>query len=117
MSGRNMLSLAPPYEVEDVLKRLGGNLRTARLRRNLTIEEVAGRIGTGPRAVMNAERGMPTARMATYGALLWVYGLLSGMDGVADPEKDTHGIRLERMHGRVRARHRNGGRDRLDNDF
>ena len=36
---------------------LGANLRTVRLRRNLTIRDVADKIGTGPRAVANMEKG------------------------------------------------------------
>lgn len=39
---------APPYPVEQTIKRLGVNLRTARLRRNLTIQDVAEKIGAGP---------------------------------------------------------------------
>jgi hypothetical protein len=37
MAARNQLLEAQPYPVEQALKRLGQNLRTARLRRNLTI--------------------------------------------------------------------------------
>ena len=51
MTAKNTLTTAPPYAVEQTLRRLGSNLRTARLRRNLTIEEVAQKIGTGPRPV------------------------------------------------------------------
>ena len=76
MSGRNLLTEAPPYEVEQAIKRLGRDLRTARLRRNLTIEQVANKIGTGPRAVMDAEKGKPTSSIAVYSALLWAYNLL-----------------------------------------
>ena len=41
MTARNKLLAAPPYLVEQTLERLGANLRTARLRRHLTIEDVA----------------------------------------------------------------------------
>lgn len=44
---RGHLLSAPPYEVETALKRLGADLRTARLRRNITLAEVAERIGAG----------------------------------------------------------------------
>jgi hypothetical protein len=47
MTAKNTLIQAPPYPVEQAIKRLGANLRTARLRRNLTIEEVGEKIGTG----------------------------------------------------------------------
>jgi DNA-binding XRE family transcriptional regulator len=57
MAARNKLLAAPPYAVEQALKRLGANLRTARLRRNLTINDMAEKIGTGERAVVDAEKG------------------------------------------------------------
>jgi hypothetical protein len=57
MAARNQLLQAPPYPVEQALTRLGQNLRTARLRRNFTIKEVAAKVGTGPRAIMDAEKG------------------------------------------------------------
>jgi len=46
MARKNTLTTAPPYAVEKALHRLGANLRIARLRRNLTIEDVAEKIGT-----------------------------------------------------------------------
>ena len=55
MTARNKLLTAPPYAVERTLKGLGANLRTARLRRNLTIGEMAEKIGTGERAVGRGE--------------------------------------------------------------
>ena len=57
MVARNQLLQATPYPVEQALKRLGENRRTARIRRLYTIDEVAQKIGTGPRAVMDAEKG------------------------------------------------------------
>ena len=71
MPARNPLSEAPPYAVESALRRLGQDLRTARLRRNLTLDDVAAKIGAGRRAVADAERGKPTTSVATYAALLW----------------------------------------------
>jgi transcriptional regulator with XRE-family HTH domain len=113
MSKMNLLIGAPPYEVEQAVKRLGKNLRTARLRRNLTIEQVAQKIGTGPRAVMDAEKGKPGTGVAVYTALLWTYGLLRPLSDLADPATDTEGLALDQQSGRERAR----TRKRLDNDF
>ena len=56
MSRRNILALSPPYAVEQTIMQLGENLRIARIRRNMTIAQAAERIGTGPRAVMDAEK-------------------------------------------------------------
>jgi len=46
----NTASSTPPFEVEAALKRLGADLRTARLARNLSIEAAAAKIGVGYRA-------------------------------------------------------------------
>src|SRR5438045_355791 len=40
MAARNPLISAPPYAVDQALKRLGANLRMARVRRGLTVDEV-----------------------------------------------------------------------------
>ena len=113
MSRTNTLTQAPPYAVENAIKQLGQNLRTARLRRNLTIEEVAGKIGTGPRPVADAEKGKPTTAMAVYVALLWAYDLLDPWNALADPAGDIEG--LARSERRERAR-RSNSKD-LDDDF
>jgi transcriptional regulator with XRE-family HTH domain len=107
------LTKAPPYPVEEALERLGANLRTARLRRNLTIEAVAEKIGTGVRAVADAEKGRPGTGGAVYFALLWVYDLLSQLETIADPALDAEG--LARLAQRERAS--TPGKGRLNNDF
>jgi len=113
MAATNKLYVAPPHLVETALKGLGTNLRTARIRRKMTIEDVAKRIGTGPRAVMEAEKGKPSTGAAVYLALLWVYGLLAPVEELADPTKDTEGLARGSASERVRAR-KSGA---LDNDF
>ena len=113
MTAKNTLAIAPPYAVEHALKRLGANLRTARLRRNLTIKDVAEKIGTGPRPVSDAEKGKPSTGVAVYVALLWTYNLLYGLDDVADPALDKEGLALS--FRRVRARGQQP--ERLDDDF
>jgi transcriptional regulator with XRE-family HTH domain len=113
MVARNQLLQAPPYPVEQALTRLGENLRTARIRRNFTIEEVAQKIGTGRRAVMDAEKGKASTSIGVYAALLWVYDLLPPLNDVANPAKDELGLTLIAAKEKTRAR-KSGG---LDNDF
>jgi len=98
MTAKNTLIQAPPYAVEKAIKRLGTNLRTARLRRNLTIADVAEKIGTGPRAVSDAEKG----KIST---------LLSPMEELADPALDEEGLNLSLLKERARAK------EGLDNEF
>ena len=113
MAKKNQLLAAPPYPVEQELKQIGTNLRIARLSRNWTIAEIAEKIGTGPRAVLDAEKGKPSTGIVVYMALLWAFDLLDHMESVADPAKDTVGQRLSLSHERSRSRHRGA----LDNDF
>lgn len=113
MSAKNQLTTSPPYSVERALKKLGENLRTARLRRNLTIAEVAEKIGTGPRPISDAERGKPSTGAVVYVALLWAYDLLGQFEEVADPDSDIQGLSLIDTRQRARVNDRN----RLDNDF
>ena len=112
MTAINKLTEAPPYEVETAIKKLGDGLRTARIRRELTIEDVAERIGTGPRAIRSAEEGSPTAAIVTYVALLWAYGLTSQLDDVADPYKDREGIQRMIANQAQRVRKHSKGLDR-----
>ncbi len=113
MTAKNLLNSTPPYAVERTLKRLGRNLRTARLRRNLTIKRVAEKIGTGPRPVSDAEKGKPSTGVAVYIALLWGYNLLEPMDQIADPTLDEEGLAILMRGERVRAR----ATKNLDNNF
>jgi len=110
---RNQLLAAPPFQVDQSLKRVGHNLRVARIRRSLTIEDVAVRIGTGMRAVRDAEHGKASTGIAVYVALLWLYDLLQPFDELADPLNDEQGLALAGANEKVRARKAKG----LDNDF
>ena len=113
MVARNRLSAAPPYSVEQALKRLGDNLRTARIRRSFTIVEIAEKIGTGRRAVMDAEKGKASTSIGVYAALLWVYNLLEPLDDLANSAKDEQGLILASGTEKQRARKRVD----LDNEF
>jgi transcriptional regulator with XRE-family HTH domain len=113
MSKRNVLSTAPPFEVEQSLKTLGANLRTARLARNLSIETVAVKIGVGYRAVATAEAGKPTTAIGVYLSLLWAYDLLGQVNELADPTRDA----VVQRAARTRERAYPTGKGALDNDF
>jgi transcriptional regulator with XRE-family HTH domain len=113
MVARNTLLQAAPYAVEQALKKVGSNLRTARLRRKLTIHQVAEKIGTGVRAIRSAESGRPSTLIAVYAALLWAYDLLAPFEDLANPADDKEGLGLAGLGTGARARKSKG----LDNDF
>jgi transcriptional regulator with XRE-family HTH domain len=113
VAARNALLNAPPYQVEKALKKLGSDLKTARLRRRLLIEDVAQKIGTSRYTVADAEKGKPSTGIAVYAALLWTYGFIERLADIVDPARDEEGLALS-LH-RIPAR---GARRRtIDNDF
>lgn len=113
MTAKSKLLTLPPHAVAQSLARLGADLKTARLRRNLTLEDVAQKIGTSIRTVADAEKGKPSTSMAVYAALLWTVDLLGQLDEVARPERDEEGQQLALSRERSRARSKTG----LSNDF
>ena len=113
MSRRNALTASTPFDVERAIKGLGANLRVARLRRNLTLAEVAEKIGVSRYVVAHAESGKVSTAIAVYSGLLWTYGLLDQFTELADPAKDREGLALSLAHERTNARRT----DALDNDF
>jgi transcriptional regulator with XRE-family HTH domain len=113
MAARNLLLEAPPFAVEDALSKLGQRLRTARLRRNLSVADVGKKIGAGSRAVSDAEKGKPSTGIAIYVALLWAFDMLGDLDAVANPALDVEGLTLASRRERGRARQPRG----LGNEF
>ena len=112
MGKRIRITESPPVAVENALRQLGRNLRTARLRRRLRIQDVADRIGASRFTVADLEKGKPGASAAAYFGALWALGLLDQADNLADPDCDEEGKVLESARSPKRAY-----RHRLNNDF
>ncbi|MDY6990796.1 MAG: helix-turn-helix domain-containing protein [Thermodesulfobacteriota bacterium] len=107
------ISKSPPAAVENILNRLGRNIRTARLRRRLSRQDLAERIGISRYVLADIEKGKPTTAMAAYLGALWVLGLLPDMRLVADPDRDEEGKILERARSPKTAPKRRT----IDDDF
>jgi DNA-binding XRE family transcriptional regulator len=106
MPRHSKIAESPPAAVQAALERLGANIRTARVRRRLTQDGMARRIGVSRFVVADIEKGKPTTGVAAYMGALWVLGLLDHMDGVADPDRDEEGSALERARSPKTARSR-----------
>ena len=87
---------SPPAAIEDMLNRLGRNIRTARLRRRLSMEKLAERIGISRYVMADVEKGKPTTAIAAYVGALWALGLHNDIRDLADPDRDEEGKILER---------------------
>jgi len=107
------ISEAPPAAVESALNRLGHNIRIARLRRKLSKEELAKRVGISRYVVADIEAGKATTAIAAYMGALWALGLLRDMREVADPDRDEEGKILERARAPKTAPKRRA----FDDDF
>lgn len=95
---------ALPASANYALQSLGGSIRRARLRRNLTIEDLAGRCDVGAQTISRLEKGDPGVAIGTVAAALSVLGLVGSLGEVA--LRDPDGEALERVRGRQRARSR-----------
>lgn len=103
-----------PYEVVQALRKLGADIKTARLRRRLGQPELAAAAGVSPRTVRRLENGEDGVAIGNVLAVLWSLGLLPTVQAVANPDQDEHGKLLEqsRLPQRVRK-----GAPELDNNF
>ncbi|WP_148254978.1 helix-turn-helix transcriptional regulator [Aidingimonas lacisalsi] len=96
-----------PMAVKRELRKLGSRIKQARLARNLTMQLVAERAMTTRQTVSRIEAGDPSVSFGTVLAVLNALGLLSSVDGVADPKEDVVAQQLQReSHEKRRARPR-----------
>jgi transcriptional regulator with XRE-family HTH domain len=103
----------PPVQVEIALRQLGADLRTARVRRDITLAEVAAKLGLTRQVIARAEQGHPTTAISVYVALMWMFGFVERFAEVADPAKDLEALALLKARDPSKATRSRG----LDNDF
>lgn len=108
------IARSPPYAVEQALTTLGRNLRQARLRRKLSRDSLAEKIGISRYVLADIENGKPTTAVAAYVGALWALGLLDDFELVAHPDRDSEGKTLESARSPTTAPKR---RRELDDDF
>ncbi len=95
---------ALPSEVLSQLRRIGSGIKTARVRRHMTQQQLAERVGASWHTIRKIEGGSPVTRIAYYLKALWVLGLFEDVQLLADPERDREGIILEAAARGKRAR-------------
>ena len=82
----------PTAAVRLALRKLGADLREARLRRNLPAQVVADRAFTSRPAVRRVEAGDHGVSVGIYASVLQALGLLEGFGQLADPSRDRVGL-------------------------
>lgn len=77
------------------LRRLGEDLREARLRRRISIEDLALRAGTSRSTVTRLENGDAGVGIGTLCDILVVFGLIDRIGELVDVRKDDIGLALD----------------------
>jgi transcriptional regulator with XRE-family HTH domain len=80
---------------ERALRKLGRDLRDARLRRRLSMQIVADRARTTRATLTRVERGDPGVALGIVASVLNALGLLDGLAQLADVASDRVGVELE----------------------
>jgi len=76
-----------------ILEGLGEDIKLARLRRKLSVEQVAERAGISRSTLWQIEKGLPSVSMGYYVQVLFVLGLEKNLSGVA--ANDVLGRKLQ----------------------
>jgi len=79
---------------KSALERLGKDVRGARLRRKLTMADLAIRASTSPSTVLRLEKGEPGVAIGALADILVVLGLSERLADLLDIRKDDLGLAL-----------------------
>lgn len=95
-----------PIPVRRVLRKLGQDIRDARLRRRIPTTLMAERASISRVTLAKVEKGDPGVALGNYASVLFVLGLADRLAELADPRHDTVGLGLEeeRLPKRIRWR-------------
>lgn len=93
-----------PLPVRRLLRKLGSDIRDARLRRRIRAATMAERALISRTTLSKVERGDPGVSMGIYATVLFVVGMEDGLAELADRSRDGLGLDLleERLPQRVR---------------
>lgn len=83
-----------PFAARRSLKKLGSDIKAARLRRALPASVVAARAFTSRPTLQRIEAGDPGVGIGIYAAVLQALGLLDGLGDLADARQDETGLNL-----------------------
>lgn len=97
---------ALPLPVIRALRKLGADIRTARLRRRITTKTLAERAAISRTTLNKAEKGDAGVAIWVYANILFVLGLIDKIATVAQAKEDSIGLVLEeeRLPLRIRPR-------------
>lgn len=86
----------PSLSIRRALRKLGLDIRAARLRRGLSAAVVSERALTSRPTLSRVEHGDAGVSIGIYASVLQALGLLDGLEALADPARDEVGLALAR---------------------
>jgi transcriptional regulator with XRE-family HTH domain len=84
-----------PAQVSERVDNLGHRVRVARVRRGMSIAELAAKAGLNRNTLNALELGRPGVSLGAFVTVLWALGLDGTLEGLANPDADMHGKTLE----------------------
>ena len=84
-----------PAQVSERVDNLGHRVRVARVRRGMSIAELAAKAGLNRNTLNALELGRPGVSLGAFVTVLWALGLDGTFEGLANPDADMHGKTLE----------------------
>ena len=84
-----------PIPVNRTLKKLGSDIKEARIRRRITAEMMIQRAGITRPTLAKVEKGDPMTSMGIYAKVLFVLGLSDKLEDIADIRFDRIGLVLD----------------------
>jgi transcriptional regulator with XRE-family HTH domain len=84
-----------PLPVIRALRKVGKDLRAARLRRRIPLKILAERTSMSRTTLAKIEKGDPTVSLGNCAAVLFSLGLVDRLADLADPREDAVGMALE----------------------
>lgn len=80
-----------PIPVNKALKKLGADLKEARIKRRLTMALVEERAGITHTTLSKVEKGDAGVSIGIYAKVMFVLGLIDNIYNLAEPDSDTIG--------------------------
>lgn len=106
-----MFNASAPAAVVDAARTIGKRVRLARVRRRLTLRQLAAKAGVAYDTARAVETGNLMTGLGAYLALIWALGLERELATFLDPDRDLEGKQLELTRVPQRAHAPKGARD------
>jgi DNA-binding XRE family transcriptional regulator len=88
-------SVVLPIPVRRALRKLGHDIREARLRRRIPVAVAAERASISRVTLNKIEKGDPGVALGIYATVLFVLGMVDRLSDLADVKHDATGLQLE----------------------